>query len=364
MDRLALVAPGTARASLYKRIAIAFALLALFATAWIVLRRVEIDVVGQPSATGPIQSQFERPFFEGLAEATGLPINIRYKSIDQTGFKDTYQLTMLRDGQLDLVSLRFLQNAGHEPTLLGIDPWGLAPDFQAARAVAASYAPVLDRRLQAHFNAKLLGVWPFGPQVFFCNSRIQKLADIRGLRVRVGHESFGPLIASFGATPAVIPFDDVKAALETGMVDCAITSAGSGRSAGWAKHSTHLFTLGLQMGLNGYVINLQLWKSLRKREQELIEASVLQHVEAIWSHVRRVHSEAISCTTGGECTEGTRGTLVKVEPSPGDIKALREAFERTTFRDWKLRCDSVYPGCTEEWRTRVEPLVAGQKNIQ
>ena len=350
------------RSFVYPRFVIALVLLTLFVTAWVWYNRVKIEVVGQPSSTGPIQSDMERPFFEGLGKATGLPLDIRYRPIDQTGYRDTHQLTMLREGQLDLVSLRFLQNAGVEPTLLGIDPWGLAPDFVAARAVADAYAPVVDKRLQANFNAKLLGVWPFGPQVFFCNAPVQRLTDIRGLRVRVGHESFGPLIAAFGATPAVIPFEDVTAALRTGMVDCAISSSGSANAAGWAQHSTHLYTLGLQMGLNGYVINLRLWNSLSKRAQALIEGAVLQHVETIWGHVARVHREAISCSTGGACADGLPGTLVKVEPSAQDIKGLRDAFERTTLRDWKDRCDDVYPGCAAEWRARVEHLVEGHIN--
>ena len=38
-----------------------------------------------------------------------------------------------------------------------------------ARKVITAYAPAVDRNLQQKFNAKLLGVWSFGPQEFFCN---------------------------------------------------------------------------------------------------------------------------------------------------------------------------------------------------
>lgn len=328
-----------------------------FLAGWIALNRIPIKVIGQPSVTGFIQSKLEQPFFENLAQKTGLPIEVTYLPNDALGFKDTHQLTMLRDGQLDLVSLRFLQNASAEPTLLGIDPWGLTTDFTTARAVVNAYAPVLDQRLQSHFNAKLLGIWPFGPQIFFCRQPVRHLADIEGLRVRVGNENFARLISEFGATPVVLPFEDVANALATGMADCAITSAGSGHFAGWAEHSTHLFTLGLQMGLNGYVINLKLWNRLSKTDRAKLEAAFNDHVETIWRHAESVHLNAISCITGGKCQEGKSVQLIKTEPDDSDYQRLYAAFHKTTLHDWAARCDRVHPGCAEDWLSRIEPIL-------
>jgi TRAP-type transport system periplasmic protein len=345
---------------MWKRLLTAFVLLVVFATTWIALREIPINVVGQPSLTGAIQQRLEQPFFETLAQRTGLPIKVFYRPNDQLGFRDSHQLPMVRDGEIDLVSLRFLQNASHEPSLLGIDPWGLAADFETARQVVRAYGPVLDERLQTGFNAKLLGVWPFGPQIFFCRKPVAGLADLKGLRVRVGNENFAPLISAFGAKPVVITFEEVRSALAAGMVDCAITSAGSGNSAGWAQHSTHLFTLGTQIGLNGYVINLDLWRRLSKREQAILQSEFDRHTEEIWREVQRVHTEAISCSTAGPCPEGVLASMKKLTPSAEDIQMLREAFRSTTFKDWAARCDAQHPGCSDDWMARVGPLLGKQ----
>jgi TRAP-type transport system periplasmic protein len=345
---------------MWKRVLTAAALGIVFVTAWVALREIPINVVGQPSLTGAIQQRLEQPFFETLAQNTRLSIKVLYRPNDQLGFRDSHQLPMVRDGEIDLVSLRFLQNAGHEPSLLGIDPWGLAADFDTARDVVRAYGPVLDERLQAKFNAKLLGVWPFGPQIFFCRKPVAGLADLKGLRIRIGNENFAPLMSAFGATPVVITFEEVRSALAAGMVDCAISSAGSGNSAGWAQHSTHLFTLGTQMGLNGYVINLDLWKRFSSREQAVLQSAFDRHVEEIWSEVQRVHKEAISCSTAGPCPEGVLANMEKRLPSKDDLRMLREAFQRTTFKDWALRCDEQYPGCSADWLARVEPFLSQQ----
>jgi TRAP-type transport system periplasmic protein len=342
---------------MWKRFA-AFAIMAIvFLYAWRVFDRIPIHVVGQPSQTGVIQKKLEQPFFEQLAVTTGLPLDIRYQTSDTLGIKDTHQLLMLKNRTLNLVSVRFLQNATVEPTLLGVDLIGFTTGFETARAIVEAYAPVLDRRLQERFDSKLLGIWPFGPQVFFCRVGIRGLSDLAGRKVRVGNENFAPLMASFGATATVIPFEDVEPALEKGLIDCAITSAGSGRHAGWAQHSTHYFPLGTQMGLNGYVVSLHKWNRLSSKQKRVLEQAFKQHVDAIWAQSRQVHEDESSCLVGGACTSGTRYHLVNVVPTPRDHQMLRDAFEATTFKDWATRCDHIYPGCSEDWHQRMAPLL-------
>lgn len=341
---------------MWPRILLSLMLASGFVAAWKQLDRIRLQVVGQPSVTGVIQRQ-EQAFFEQLAATTGLPLDVSYTPTDQLGIKDTYQLLMLKSGALDLVSLRFLQNATAEPELLGVDLLGVTTDFSTARAVVQAYAPILDRTLQAHFNAKLLGIWPFGPQVFFCKQPVASLADLSGLKIRVGNENFGPLIAAFGGTPAVIPFEDVRAALKEGLVDCAITSATSGNAAGWPEFSTHFFGLGTQMGLNGYLINLSVWNRLSQGQQDTLTQAFEQHVESIWLKAEQMHADMSSCNVGGPCAHGVPYHLSVAEPSAGDYQQLRDVFERTTFRDWAERCDRVHPGCSAEWRQRVAPVL-------
>jgi TRAP-type C4-dicarboxylate transport system substrate-binding protein len=59
------------------------------------------------------------------------------------------------------------------------------------RKAVDAYREVFDKRLQARFNSKVMTLWPFGPQVFFCNQPIRTLDDLKGQRVR----SFTPSMA-------------------------------------------------------------------------------------------------------------------------------------------------------------------------
>jgi TRAP-type C4-dicarboxylate transport system substrate-binding protein len=345
---------------MWLRLALALLVGAAFLFGLRQLERFPIQVVGQPSVTGPIQRELEQPFFANLASETGVPLDVTYGANDQLGLKDTFQLLMLRNGALDLVSLRFLQNAPVEPMLLGLDLPGAASDFATARAIVDAYAPRVDRALATHHGSKLLGAWPFGPQIFFCRKEVRTLQDLSGLRIRVGSDNFASLIASLGGKPAVITFEDVATALRDGLIDCAITSATSGNAAGWPKYTTHLFELGTQLGINGYVVSLRLWEQLSKAQQGRLEAAFARHVEAIWATAQELHEQAVSCSTGGPCTRGTPYALVRVAPSPDDVRRLRDGFERTSYADWVARCDRVHATCSNDWLAAVSPALAAR----
>ena len=54
-----------------------------------VAETVTLRVLGQPSGSGLIAQQKEQPFFEALAEKTGLDIKVEYLPVDVAGIPDT-----------------------------------------------------------------------------------------------------------------------------------------------------------------------------------------------------------------------------------------------------------------------------------
>jgi len=338
------------------RAVIGLLLLSLFSIAWQICDRIPIQVIGQQTQSGGLYMA-EKEFFEGLAVSADLPFKINYKPVDTIGFKDNHQLNMLKDGMLDLVSLRFSQNAEVEPALLGVDLFGGSVDIDTAYAIMKAYAPALDRRLQDRFNVKLLGMWPFGPQVFFCKKAVKSLHDLAGFRVRVTNTVFFPLMKHFGAQPVKIPFEDVKAALHSSMIDCAISSASSAYAAGWPEESTYYFPLRTQMAINGYVINLDLWHRLSSRQQVRMKKAFNVYEKSIWASVEKAHEQFSACNTGGPCSVGKSYHLIDVNPSKRDYKELYQAFKKLVIPQWAEKCDQLYPSCSREWSQLVGPII-------
>jgi TRAP-type transport system periplasmic protein len=213
------------------RIALALGALMIAATAAQAQDKIKLKVMGQPLAGGMIQKHREQPFFETLAAKTGLPIEVDYKPQDTTGIKDTEALRVLDSGLFDIVALRMAQISRDEPLTMGFDLVGLNPDYKTARATTKAYFETLDKRLQSRYQTKFLGVWPAGPQVLFCKKPITKLADVKGLKVRVFDQNSAKFFQHLGATPIPLAFGEVHQSLSLGVVDCAITSALSANSA-------------------------------------------------------------------------------------------------------------------------------------
>lgn len=336
-----------------KRIWVLLGVMAVFATSWVTLRQVPLTVIGQPTTTGLLQQQREAPFFADLAENTGIPLAVDYKPLNTVGLKDTHQLQMLKDGVFDLVSLRFIQNSEAEPSLQGIDLVGLSGDFDTARTVVRHYAGTVDRYLRESYDAKLLGVWTFGPQELFCSTPVRGIDDLAGRKVRVASPSIASLITALGGTPAVIPFDDTRAALSTGLIDCAVSSATSATSAGWLDHTAYYFPLPVHYGLNGYAISLRTWNQLTGREQTILQTAFDDYTDDLWQFARELHRATADCITGRPCLEGQPYHEILVPPSARDLRVFREVARTRVWPQWAERCDDVHPGCSAEWRAEV-----------
>ncbi|TVR91515.1 MAG: ABC transporter substrate-binding protein [Spirochaetaceae bacterium] len=320
-----------------------------FSFSWVMSRRIPLAVIGQPTAAGLMQGAMEEPFFAGLAEASGLPLKVAYRPLDETGIMDSHQLQMLKDGLFDLVSLRFPENSIAEPSLQGIDMVGLHADYASARRAVYSYATTVDRYLNESFEAKLLGVWPFGPQVFFCRVPIQGIEDIAGLRVRISSSSMATVIAGLGGIPVTIGFIDTKNALASGMVDCAVTSSASANFAGWPEHVGYYFPLSVHFGLNGYAISLRTWNMLSSSQQRILQETFDAYLDELWRFSQTIHEDASNCNVGRDCQSGNLYHLGLVQPSERDEQLLRETSQALLLPEWAERCEGVHPGCRQEW---------------
>jgi TRAP-type C4-dicarboxylate transport system substrate-binding protein len=333
------------------------ALAALGATAT-AQEKLRLKVIGQPLATGLIQKNKEQPFFETLAAKTGLPIEVDYKPVDTLGIKDTEQLRVMKAGLFEMASLRMSQNSRDEPTILGLDLVGLNPDYKTGKAVADAYAPILDARLQKQFGVKLLGVWPFGPQVLFCKKPITKLGDVKGLKVRVYDQNLAKFVESLGGTPVPISFAETHQALSLGVVDCAITGPSSANSAGWPEVTTHYLPIGMQIALNGYGITLSAWNKLKPDQQAKLQAAFNELLADIWKYSEELFLDASNCNVGKDpCTTGKKFNLVNVPVTPGDLEIVRKAVREISYPAWAEVCDKSNPTCSADWKKAVGPII-------
>ncbi len=321
-------------------------------------KKIQLKVAGNLLATGLILKEKEQPFFEKLAETTGLPIDVDYKPMDVTGIKDVEGLRVLKSGLFDIVSLRLAQVSRDEPFFLGSDLVGLNANYDIAKESNQRYLEAFDARLQERFNAKLLGIWPFGPQVLFCKPEIGGLADLKGKKVRVYDQSLAQFIESIGGTPVSLSFGETQQALSRGVVDCAITGPSSANSAGWPEVTSYFMPIGFQVAFQAYGMNLDKWKQFTPEQQQKLQAAFDAHIADTWAYSEELFDDAVRCNVGQEpCTTVKKYDMTLVPVTEADLKLVQSAVPTISFPAWSEVCDRSYKGCSEKWKSLLGDMV-------
>jgi TRAP-type transport system periplasmic protein len=316
----------------------------------------KLKVMGMPLATGNIQKNREQPFFEKLKETTGITAD--YKVLDQTGIKEFEQLRIGKSGLFDIIGLRLGQVSRDEPTILGLDLVGLNTNYETARKVVTAFQPTVAARLEAQFGMKLLGVWPFGPQLIFCKPALTGLSDLKGKKVRILDGVMAKVIEKVGGTPVTMAFGEVSQGLSLGTIDCAVTGPSSANSAGWPESATHVYPLALQVAVQGYAITLTAWNKLTPDQQGKLKGAIEGLTNDIWSYSKELWDDGMRCNAGQDpCTTGKKYSLKSVPVKPEDVEFVKAAVAEISFPAWAEACDKTNPGCSAAWKAAVGPII-------
>ena len=300
----------------------------------------DLSVVGSWSSL-PLHKQFEAPFWtETLPAASGGTLNVALTTHNEMnlGVGDVYRL--LGDGVYDVAMTVADYAVADAPELEGLDVPLLALTADEARVMVDAARPMVADIYRDRFNSHVLAIAPYPPQVVFCNAEIGSLADLKGLKVRASGRMTAKFLEALGAEGVNVSFSEVPGALQKGVVDCAVTGAGSGYSAGWWEVSTHLLPIPLG-GWDSVVtaINMDKWNSLDADTQALITEQVATGFEApAWASAQDALVNDIACLTGnGECPSGDARSMTLVEVSDADFASARDVLVDEVLPEWAER---------------------------
>ena len=296
----------------------------------------------------------EKPFFLGLPEAIGADLQINYNPMDVVNVKAADALRLLRSGTFDVMSVQIGMASRDDPTFEGIDLIGVSTNMDDLRQAVDAYRDAFDQRLQQRFKAKVMTLWPFGPQVFYCSTPIQSAEDFKGLKIRSFTPSMAALIEHLGGTPITLQFSEVYPALQRGVADCAVTSPTSGNTGKWPEVTTHFYPLSVSGSVQGHFMNLDYWNSFSPVSQEKLLAAFKTMEDQMWELAKTANTDAINCNVGQEpCTEGTKFNMTLVPVSPAAAQAVKDAVSAVVLPLWKESCSRVNETCVETWNATV-----------
>jgi TRAP-type C4-dicarboxylate transport system substrate-binding protein len=317
----------------------------------------DLSVVGSWSSL-PLHKQFEAPFWsEKLPEASGGKINVALTTHNQMnlGVGDVFRL--LGDGVYDVGMTVADYAVADAPELEGLDVPLLALSADEARAMIDAARPMVSDIYKDRFNSHVLAIAPYPPQVVFCNAPVSKLDDLKGLKIRASGRMTAKFLDALGAEGVNVSFSEVPGALQKGVVDCAVTGAGSGYNAGWWEVSTHLMPIPLG-GWDPVVtaINMDKWNSLKPETQELIQNEIkAKFEEPAWAVAQDALVNDIACLTGnGKCPAGDARSMKLVDVSQKDFDKAREILVSQVLPEWAKRAGNSW---ADRWNISVGKTV-------
>ncbi|MEJ6388340.1 TRAP transporter substrate-binding protein [Gymnodinialimonas ulvae] len=315
----------------------------------------DLNVVGSWSSL-PLHNQYEAPFWTETLPNAG-DFNVELTTHNQMGLGLSEIYPLLGQGVYDVAMTVADYAVGDAPELEGLDVPLLALTADEARAMVNAARPMVEEIFRDRFNAEVLAIAPYPPQVVFCNAEISSLADLEGLQVRASGRMTALFLEALGAEGVNVSFSEVPGALQNGVVDCAVTGAGSGYSAGWWEVSTHLLPIPLG-GWDSVVtaMNADRWDGLSAEAQATIEAEIASGFEdPAWASAQDALVNDIACLTGnGECTAGDARDMTLVEVSDADFERAREVLVTQVLPDWAERAGGDW---AERWNASVGEVV-------
>lgn len=315
----------------------------------------DLNVVGSWSSL-PLHQQYEAPFWTETVPAN-TDLNVTLTTHDQMGIGvgDVYRL--LGQGVYDVAMTVADYAVADAPELEGLDVPLVATDASEAREMVEAARPMVEDIYANTFNAKALAIAPYPPQVVFCNAEIGGLSDLEGLKVRASGRMTAKLLEALGAEGINVAFSEVPGALQKGVVDCAVTGAGSGYSAGWWEVSTHLMPIPLG-GWDSVVtaMNMDKWTSLDAETQETIQSLIATEFEdPAWETAQTALENDIACLTGtAECPYGEARSMTLVEASEEDFARAEEILVAEVLPGWAERAGSEWAA---RWNDSVGEVV-------
>lgn len=322
------------------------------------LPETTLNVVGSWSNL-PLYQQFERSFWEEtVPEASGGAITVNMTTFDQMGVAGADVFRMLGDGVFEIGMTVGDYTVADAPELEGLDVPLIATDAETAYAMTEAAKPMVAEIMEIRFNSHMLAIAPYPPQIVFCNAEISGLADLEGKKIRGSGRMTSLFLEALGAEGITMAFSEVPGALERGVIDCAVTGAGSGYASGWYESSTHLVNLPLG-GWDPVItaVNLDAWNALDPAVQTFLEDQIAtEFEEPAWADAGGALDRDIACLTGGECEAGAPASMTLVELSEEDKAQALAVLEDSILPDWAERAGS-------DWATRWNETVGAALNV-
>jgi C4-dicarboxylate-binding protein DctP len=191
-------------------------------------------------------------------------------------FKDKEELEALQMGSVQMLA----------PSISKFGPFGVkefevfdlpfvTPDIASFQRVTNSdFGKAMMQKLDAR-GVKGLAYWDAGFRIISANKPLHKLADFKGLKIRIGSSKvIEAQTRAIGAIAQTLAFSEVYQALQTGVVDGAETVMSNVLTQKFYEVQKHITTLHHTHQAYAIIVNKKFWEGLPKDIRDILDGAV------------------------------------------------------------------------------------------
>lgn len=302
----------------------------------------------QQNAQYPIESK-------AIEAVTGHGVTVTRNEFQVLGLNLADALRLASSGAFQVVTTQIGSVAKDDAFLEGIDLIGVSTNMSELRTAVEAYRAAFNKRLGERFGVKAMAIWPFGPQVFFCNQPMTSLDSLKGMKVRSFTASMSTLLTELGATPVTLSFPEVYPALERGVASCGVTSPTSANTGKWPEVTKFLMPLSVSGSVQAHIVNLDWWNTLPADKKAALEGDFKALEDGLWTLATKANDDALACSTGGNCVGGiyTAYKMNLVPVSDADNVKVKKISQEKILGEWAKRCSQTFPDCDKVWNDSI-----------
>ena len=213
-------------------------------------------------AANSLPGQNETFFIDLVKQNSNGKIDITPHFGGALGYKSINHYAAVRDGAVELASTPLGTMAGISP-IFGLQPLPfLSPTIPENEALWYVARPYYEEAL-AKGNQTLLFGTPWTPNCIWATSKITKIDDLKGLKVRSFDIASTKAMQAAGMLPIQLSWADVIPALSTGTVAGVLTSDEGGvNSKLWDVGARYCNSIGYGFGIGVVTMNLDAYNKL------------------------------------------------------------------------------------------------------
>ena len=278
-------------------------------------------------------------FADDVKSATGGRVEIKVHSAGSL-FKHPEIKKSVRSGQVQIGEFLLSQLANESP-LFQVDsiPF-LATTYEDAAVLWDVTKPRIQTLLAAEGLTVLFAV-PWPPQALYTRKQVEKVEDLRGVKLRTYNSAQERLAALVGAVPTQVEVTDIPQAFSTGRIDAMITSASTGVSSRAWEFLTHYYHTRAWLPKNVVVVNTKAFRSLTKKDQDAVLAAAGAAEQRGWAMSRDETDEKLVLL---------KANGLNVRNPSAELTAGLQEFGRIMAEEWAAQAGAEASAIVAEFR--------------